>query len=101
MISEDVVAVIFLIVLSGITSTGMVTASEQLVRIVETGIGGVALMVLGYVVSTYLARYAINYFSSYDVDLQEIPFLFCPSPSASQSSYWPPFSDTHQESVHS
>ena len=100
MISEDVVAVIILIVLSGITSTGMVTASEQIVRIVETGIGGVALMVLGYVVSTYLARYAINYFSSYDVDLQKF-HSFLPPLSASHSPYWPPFSDTHQESVHS
>src|SRR5437867_1291340 len=76
MISEDVVAVGFLIFLSGITTTGTVTEWQQLIRILETGIGGVGLLVLGYLVATYLARYAIDYLSSYDVDLEEIPFLF-------------------------
>jgi len=68
MIAEDFVAVGFLIVLSTITSPGAASASQQLTRIVEIG--------LGYLVARYLARIAIDYLSSYDVDLEEIPFLF-------------------------
>jgi CPA2 family monovalent cation:H+ antiporter-2 len=76
MVSEDIVAVIFLIILSTVTSTGSVTPAEQLIRIVEIGLGGIALLFVGYVVARYFARIAINYLSSYEVESEEIPFLF-------------------------
>ena len=76
MIAEDFVAVGFLIVLSTITSPGAASTSQQFTRILEIGFGGVGLLVLGYLVARYLARIAIDYLSSYEVDLEEIPFLF-------------------------
>ena len=75
MISEDIVAVAFLILLSSITTTG-IAASEQVIRIVEIGLGGVGLLVLAYFVGRYLALAAINYLSSFELESEEIPFLF-------------------------
>lgn len=75
MISEDIVAVGFLILLSSITSTG-VTASEQALRVVEIGLGGIGLLALAYFVARYFAQAAINYLSSYELESDEIPFLF-------------------------
>ncbi len=75
MISEDIVAVGFLILLSTITSAG-ITASAQLLRVVEIGLGGVGLLVLAYLVARYFAQAAINYLSSYELESEEIPFLF-------------------------
>lgn len=75
MVSEDIVAVGFLILLSTITTAGA-TATAQLFRVVEIGLGGVGLLVLAYVVARYFAPAAINYLSSYESDSEEIPFLF-------------------------
>ena len=75
MVSEDIVAVGFLILLSTITTTG-VTTSAQLLRIVEIGLGGVSLLVLAYLVARYFAQAAINYLSSFELESDEIPFLF-------------------------
>ena len=75
MVSEDVLAVGFLILLSILTSAGG-TASAQLLGVVEIGLGGVGLLVLAYVVARYFAPAAINYLSSYELESEEIPFLF-------------------------
>lgn len=75
MVSEDIVAVGFLILLSTIAGSGL-TASAQLVRVFEIGLGGVGLLVLAYLVARYFAQAAINYLSSYELESEEIPFLF-------------------------
>ncbi|HEX4922082.1 MAG TPA: cation:proton antiporter, partial [Candidatus Bathyarchaeia archaeon] len=75
MVSEDIVAVGFLILISSI-ATPSISPSAQLVRIVEVGLGGIGVLVLAYLVATYLAPVIINYLSSYEVESDEIPFLF-------------------------
>jgi CPA2 family monovalent cation:H+ antiporter-2 len=75
MISEDIVAVAFLIILSSITTSG-VTASAEILRIITIGLGGIGLLILGYLVARYFAQAAINYLSSYEIESEEIPFLF-------------------------
>jgi monovalent cation:H+ antiporter-2, CPA2 family len=76
MISEDIVAVGFLILLSTVTSNVGATASSQLLRVVEIGLGGIGLLVLAYLVARYFAQPGINYLSSYEMESEEIPFLF-------------------------
>jgi monovalent cation:H+ antiporter-2, CPA2 family len=75
MVSEDVLAVGFLILLSILTTAGT-TGWAQLLGVVEVGLGGVGLIVLAYVVARYFAQAAINYLSSYELESEEIPFLF-------------------------
>src|SRR5919108_2504880 len=75
MVSEDIVAVGFLILLSTITTNG-INVSSQLVRVIEIGLGGVGLVVLSYLVARYFAQAAINYMSSFELESEEIPFLF-------------------------
>ena len=75
MVSEDMIAVGFLILLSTLTTTG-VTASAQFLRVIEIGLGGIGLLVLAYLVARYFAQAAINYLSSYEMESEEIPFLF-------------------------
>ncbi len=75
MVSEDILAVGFLILLSSITTAG-ITASAQLLRVAEIGLGGIGLLALAYLVARYFAQAAINYLSSYEVESEEIPFLF-------------------------
>lgn len=76
MIMEDIVAVVFLIVLSTLAPGQTLTASQGLSKVIITGIGGVSLLAVGYVVARFLAPYAIDYLSSYEVEAEEIPFLF-------------------------
>jgi len=76
MVTEDIIAVGFLIVLSTFISGGTITPAEQLSKVLVTGIGGVALVVVAYVVARYFALYAIDYLSSYEVESEEIPSLF-------------------------
>ncbi|MBO0888686.1 cation:proton antiporter, partial [Candidatus Bathyarchaeota archaeon] len=75
MVSEDIVAVGFLILLSTISSNG-INVSSQLVRVLEIGLGGVGLIVLSYLIARYFAQAAINYMSSFELESEEIPFLF-------------------------
>ena len=75
MVSEDILAVGFLILLSSITTNG-VTVPAQVLRVIEIGFGGVGLIVLSYLVARYLAQAAINYMSSFELESEEIPFLF-------------------------
>lgn len=76
MIMEDIVAVGFLIVLSTIVPGAALTPSEQLSRVILTGLGGVSLLVVGYVVATFLAPFVIDHLASYEIETEEIPFLF-------------------------
>jgi len=75
MVTEDIMAVGFLIALSTFAS-GAGNPSQQASAVILTGIGGVSLVVTGYVVARYFAAYAIDYLSSYEVESEEIPSLF-------------------------
>lgn len=86
MICEDIIAVVFLVILSSITSTSIsnfpyfVIGNSASVRgffaAIEGLLGGIGLIVLGIVVATYVAPRIINYLSSYEDEFEEIPFLF-------------------------
>lgn len=76
MIMEDIIAVSFLIILSTFSSASALTPSEQLSKIVVTGLGGVSLLVVGYVVARFIAPFVIDHLASYEIGSEEIPFLF-------------------------
>ncbi|MGI0091297.1 MAG: cation:proton antiporter [Nitrososphaerales archaeon] len=86
MVCEDIVAVVFLIILSSITSAntssfpyfviGQNASTRGLIAASESILGGLALIGLGFAVARYLAPVIINYLSSYDPEFEEIPFLF-------------------------
>ena len=83
---EDMIAVIFLIMLSAITSSNSVNfpyfvigSSLSVIGLfatLEAILGGLALVGLAYVVSHYVAPKIINYLSYYEEEFEEIPFLF-------------------------
>jgi CPA2 family monovalent cation:H+ antiporter-2 len=76
MILEDIIAVGFLITLSTIAPGAALTPSEELSRVIVTGLGGVGLVVVGYVVAKFLAPFVIDHLASYEIEGEEIPFLF-------------------------
>jgi monovalent cation:H+ antiporter-2, CPA2 family len=86
LVIEDMVAVVFLIVLSSITSSnissfpyfiiGNSASSRGFVAGIEAVLGGLALIGLAYAVSHYIAPRIINYLSYFDVEFEEVPFLF-------------------------
>ncbi len=86
MVFEDIVAVIFLIILSSITSqnissfpyiiVGQSAPIREFFAATEATLGGIVLIVLGFAVARYIAPLFINYLSSYEGEFEEIPFLF-------------------------
>ncbi len=76
MIMEDIIAVGFLIILLTITPGATTTPSQELSRIIITGLGGVGLVAVGYLIATYLAPFVIDHLASYEIESEEIPFLF-------------------------
>ncbi len=86
LVVEDMFAVVFLIVLSALTSssTGLIpyyvignsASSRGLITGIEAVAGGLALVGIGYAVSHYLAPRVINYLTYFDDEFEEIPFLF-------------------------
>ncbi|HEV2137978.1 MAG TPA: cation:proton antiporter [Nitrososphaerales archaeon] len=76
MIMEDIIAVGFLITLSTIAPGAVVSPSEQLSRVIITGFGGVGLVAVGYLVAKFLAPFVIDHLASYEIEGEEIPFLF-------------------------
>jgi len=76
MIMEDIIAVGFLIVLSTMAPGTELTASAGLSAIIITALGGVSLLVVGYVVARFFAPIVINHLASYEIESEEIPFLF-------------------------
>jgi CPA2 family monovalent cation:H+ antiporter-2 len=76
MIMEDIIAIGFLIVLSTIAPGSALTPSEGLSRVIITGLGGVALLAVGYVVARFFAPFIIDRLASYEIESEEIPFLF-------------------------
>ncbi len=75
MIMEDIIAVGFLVVLSTI-SPGISSPSAEFSRVIVTGLGGVSLLAVGYVVARFLAPFAIDHLATYEIGSEEIPFLF-------------------------
>lgn len=76
MILEDMIAVIFLIVLSSLTSNGQLLSASSVQHIATTAAGGVALVVVGYLVATFVAPRMIDYLGAFEEEYAEIPFLF-------------------------
>ena len=76
LVMEDIAAVGFLTAISSIASTATSSPGVELLKIFEVALGGLAILVLGYVVARYVAPYAINYLSHYEGEFEEIPFLF-------------------------
>jgi len=76
MIMEDIVAVGFLIVLSTIAPGAASTPANELSAVIVTGIGGVSLLAVGYVVARFFAPFVIDHLASYEIESEEIPFLF-------------------------
>jgi CPA2 family monovalent cation:H+ antiporter-2 len=76
MIMEDIIAVGFLIVLSTLAPGTTLTATAGLSAIIVTGLGGVSLLVVGYVVARFFAPFVIDHLASYEIESEEIPFLF-------------------------
>ncbi|HEV2118496.1 MAG TPA: cation:proton antiporter [Candidatus Bathyarchaeia archaeon] len=76
MIMEDIIAIGFLITLSTIAPGVAVSPSEQLSRVIITGLGGVGLVAVGYLVAKFLAPFVIDHLASYEIEGEEIPFLF-------------------------
>ena len=76
MILEDMVAVVFLIALSSFTSNSTLLSGNSVVQAVTTIGGGIALVVAGYLVATYVAPKIIDYLGAFEEEYEEIPFLF-------------------------
>ena len=76
MIMEDIIAVGFLIILSTIAPGAASTPAEGLSAVVLTGIGGISLLAVGYVVARFFAPFVIDHLASYEIESEEIPFLF-------------------------
>ncbi len=76
MILEDMFAVIFLIVLSSLASDETLLSAGSLERIAMTAAGGAALVIVGYLVATFVAPRIIDYLGAFEEEYEEIPFLF-------------------------
>jgi CPA2 family monovalent cation:H+ antiporter-2 len=86
LVIEDMAAVVFLIVLSSITSSnigsfpyfviGTSVSSKGFFAALEAILGGLALIGLAYSVSHYIAPTIINHLSHFEEEFSEIPFLF-------------------------
>ncbi len=76
MIMEDIAAVGFLIVLSTMAPGGGQAPSGGLSAVIVTGLGGVSLLAIGYVVARFFAPFVIDRLAAYEIESEEIPFLF-------------------------
>ena len=76
MIMEDIIAVSFLIVLSTIAPGAASTSDEGVSAVIITGVGGVSLLAVGYVVARFFAPFVIDHLATYEIESEEIPFLF-------------------------
>jgi CPA2 family monovalent cation:H+ antiporter-2 len=83
MIVEDMVAVVFLIALTSLTSdggsgagAGLLASGSSLLRILETIGGGAGLVLAGYLMAAYIAPRMIDFLSAFEEEYEEIPFLF-------------------------
>lgn len=86
LVIEDMIAVVFLIVLSSITSSsigsfpyyviGSSVSSKGFFAALDAILGGLALIGLAYAVSHYIAPTIINHLSHFEEEFAEIPFLF-------------------------
>jgi Kef-type K+ transport system membrane component KefB len=83
---EDIAAILFLIILSSISSSniasfpyfviGQSAATRGIFAALEALAGGIGLILLGYAVARYIAPIIINHLSAYEEEFEEIPFLF-------------------------
>ncbi len=76
MIVEDMVAVVFLIALSSFASNGGLLSGGSVAQILQTVGGGLALVVTGYLMASYVAPRIIDFLGAFEEEYEEIPFLF-------------------------
>jgi CPA2 family monovalent cation:H+ antiporter-2 len=76
LVMEDIVAIVFLIILSSLTAPGSAYPLDQGLSITRTILGGAALLGTAYATARYFAPRAINYLSHYEEEFEEISFLF-------------------------
>ncbi len=76
LVVEDIAAVAFLVIISSFPAGGSLASAAGTLSVLETAVGGFALLGLGFIVARYLAPPAINYLSSYEGEFEELPFLF-------------------------
>lgn len=74
LVIEDIVAVFFLVLIPEIS--GVQAVDSEGLSLLETGIGGVALVLISYFFGKYAAPRVINYFASFELESRDIPFLF-------------------------
>lgn len=76
LVIEDLFAVLALVVLSSLVSSNTILNYRSIFQFLVTILGGIFLTVVGYLVATYLAPRVIDYLGSFDLEYEEIPFLF-------------------------
>ncbi len=76
MVLEDMAAVVFLITLSSLTSNGTLLSVSSVSQVLVTIGGGIALVVTGYLVATFIAPRIIDFLGAFEEEYEEIPFLF-------------------------
>jgi len=76
LVVEDIAAVGLLVIISSLPSGGSLTPQAGVLSILETAVGGFALLGLGFVVARYIAPPVINFLSSFEGEFEELPFLF-------------------------
>ncbi len=76
LVIEDLFAVLALVVISSIGPNGAFSTSRPIVQFLFTIAGGLVLAVVGYLVATYVAPKVIDYINSFELEYDEIPFLF-------------------------
>ncbi len=74
LIVEDIAAVVFLTVLSSLVTP--LGSSGVTTQVAQTVLGGLGLLVFGYLVARYVAPAVIDYLGAYVVESEEVPFLF-------------------------
>jgi len=75
LVIEDIAAVAFLIVVSSIPAGSAAGVGAGL-EVLETALGGVALLAIGFLVARYVAPPMINFLSHFEGEFEELPFLF-------------------------
>ncbi len=73
LVIEDVIAIIFLVLLPEFSSA---TANSAILSLLEIGAKGAALLAVTYLSGTYLVPVVINYFAPFEVESEDVPFLF-------------------------
>jgi CPA2 family monovalent cation:H+ antiporter-2 len=73
LVIEDVIAIFFLVILPEFSGA---STSSTVLSLLEIGAKGAALLAVTYLCGTYLVPWVINYFASFEIESEDVPFLF-------------------------